>query len=59
MNRVVPLTLLSPVLAVALAVPCLGEELTVNVLIGGAVTLLGVAMMQFLRPRAPEPPLPS
>lgn len=59
MNRVVPLTLLSPVLAVALAVPMLGEALTDHVLIGGAVTLLGVAMIQFLRPRLPEPPLPS
>ncbi len=59
LNRVVPLTLLSPVLAVALAVPTLGEPLTGHVLIGGAITLAGVAMIQFLRPRMPEPPLPS
>ena len=59
MNSVVPMTLLSPVLAVALAVPLLGEALTSNVLIGGAVTLAGVAMIQFLRPRLPEPPVPS
>jgi O-acetylserine/cysteine efflux transporter len=59
LNRVVPLTLLSPVLAVALAVPTLGEPLTGHVLIGGAITLAGVAMIQFLRPRLPEPPLPS
>jgi O-acetylserine/cysteine efflux transporter len=59
LNRVVPLTLLSPVLAVALAVPTLGEPLTRHVLIGGAITLAGVAMIQFLRPRMPEPPLPS
>lgn len=58
-NSVVPLTLLSPVLAVGLAVPLLGEALTANVLIGGAVTLAGVAMIQFLRPRLPEPPTPS
>ena len=59
LNRVVPLTLLSPVLAVALAVPTLGEPLTGHVMIGGAITLAGVAMIQFLRPRMPEPPLPS
>ncbi len=59
MNSVVPLTLLSPVLAVGLAVPLLGETLTGNVLIGGSVTLAGVAMIQFLRPRLPEPPTPS
>jgi O-acetylserine/cysteine efflux transporter len=45
MNSVVPLTLLSPVLAVGLAAPLLGEALTANVLIGGAVTLAGVAMI--------------
>lgn len=59
MNSIVPMTLLSPVLAVGLAVPLLGEPLTSAVLLGGGVTLLGVAMIQFLRPRLPEPPLPS
>ena len=59
MNRVVPMTLLSPVLAVALAVPTLGEALTLNVVIGGALTLAGVAMIQFLRPHRPEPSLPA
>jgi O-acetylserine/cysteine efflux transporter len=59
MNSIVPLTLLSPVLAVVLAVPLLGEALTANTLIGGAITLAGVAMIQFLRPRLPEPPMPS
>jgi O-acetylserine/cysteine efflux transporter len=59
MNRVVPMTLLSPVLAVALAVPILGEALTASVLIGGALTLAGVAMIQFLRPRLAESPLAS
>jgi O-acetylserine/cysteine efflux transporter len=49
MNRIVPLTLLSPVLAVALAVPFLGEPLTLHVLAGGGITLAGVAMIQFLR----------
>ena len=59
MNNIVPMTLLSPVLAVGLAIPLLGEPLTAPVLIGGSITLLGVAMIQFLRPRLPEPPLPS
>jgi O-acetylserine/cysteine efflux transporter len=59
MNSVVPLTLLSPVLAVGLAIPLLGEALNANVVIGGMVTLAGVAMIQFLRPHLPEPPVPS
>jgi O-acetylserine/cysteine efflux transporter len=59
MNKVVPLTLLSPVLAVGLAAPILGEPLTPHVLAGGAVTLAGVAMIQFLRPSAPRAALPS
>ena len=59
MNSIVPMTLLSPVLAVGLAVPLLDEPLTASVLIGGGITLIGVAMIQFLRPRLPEPPLPS
>lgn len=53
MNRVVPFTLLSPVLAVLLAVPALGESLSPPVVVGGAVTLAGVAMIQFLRRRVP------
>ncbi len=53
MNKVVPMTLLSPVLAVFLAVPLLGEPLTTTLMVGGAVTLTGVAMIQFLRPRSP------
>ena len=50
-NRVVPLTLLAPVLAVFLAVAILEEPLTLNTVIGGAVTIIGVAMIQFLKPR--------
>jgi O-acetylserine/cysteine efflux transporter len=56
-NRVVPLTLLAPVLAVVLAVLLLNEPLDLRVAAGGAVTLAGVAMMQFLRPRPPRPAL--
>jgi O-acetylserine/cysteine efflux transporter len=49
-NRVVPLTLLAPVLAVVLAAAILEEPLTLNTVIGGAVTIIGVAMIQFLKP---------
>ena len=50
MNRVVPLMLLSPVLAVFLAALMLGEPLTLRTLAGGFVTIGGVAMIQFLKP---------
>jgi len=56
-NTVVPITLLSPVLAVGLAVPFLGEPITHSLVSGGFLTLTGVAMIQFLgRPkRVPQP----
>ncbi len=57
MNRVVPLMLLAPVLAVFLAALILDEPLTLRIVVGGVVTLAGVAMIQFLRP-APRPPVP-
>lgn len=57
MNRVVPLMLLAPVLAVFLAVLLLDEPLTLRIIVGGVVTLAGVAMIQFLKP-APRPPVP-
>lgn len=59
MNRIVPLTLLAPVLAVFLAALLLDEPLTTMLLIGGAVTLTGVAMIQFLRPAPPVPAVPT
>ncbi|TVR80147.1 MAG: EamA/RhaT family transporter [Rhodospirillales bacterium] len=49
-NRIVPLMLLAPVLAVFLAGGLLGEPITPRILVGGAVTLAGVAMIQFLKP---------
>ena len=49
-NRIVPMTLLSPVLAVVFAVLILDEPLSVRIVLGGALTLAGVAMIQFLRP---------
>lgn len=56
LNRVVPLTLLSPVLAVGLAVLLLGEPITARIVIGGLLTVLGVAMIQFLKPALPAQP---
>ncbi len=50
MNKVVPLTLLSPVLAVGLAVLILDEPVTARVIAGGLITIAGVAMIQFLQP---------
>ncbi len=49
-TRVVPLMLLSPVLAVLLAAGILAEPLTVRTVLGGLVTIAGVAMIQFLKP---------
>lgn len=49
LHKVVPATLLSPVLAVILAVPILGEPITIQLVIGGLATLAGVAMIQFCK----------
>jgi O-acetylserine/cysteine efflux transporter len=57
-NRVVPLMLLAPVLAVFLAVLILDEPLTARIVLGGLVTLSGVAMIHFLRPASPPPAPP-
>lgn len=57
-NRVVPLTLLAPVFAIFLAAGLLDEPLTHTVVVGGGVTILGVAMIQFLKPSR-KPMLPS
>lgn len=50
LNRIVPLTLLAPVLAVVLAVWILDEPITPRVVAGAVITILGVAMIQFLKP---------
>lgn len=60
MNRVVPVTLLGPVVAVAAGVLVLGETLTWQKVVGGAITIIGVAVVQFLGgnkqpPAEPEP----
>jgi O-acetylserine/cysteine efflux transporter len=54
-NRIVPLTLLSPVLAVIFAALILDEPLNGRIVFGGLLTLAGVAMIQFLRPAARVP----
>lgn len=58
-NRVVPMMLLAPVLAVGLAAALLGEPLSAQTLIGGAVAITGLAMIQFCKParRRTEPSL--
>lgn len=56
LNRIVPLTLLSPVLAVGLAVFFLDEPFTAQIVAGGLLTILGVAMIQFLKPSPPAQP---
>lgn len=60
MNRVVPITLLGPVVAVIAGVVLLGEALSWQKLVGGALTLVGVAVVLFLGgprqpPAEPEP----
>lgn len=53
LNRIVPLTLLSPVIAVGLAALILDEPLTPRIVVGGLLTVAGVAMVQFFgRPPA-------
>jgi O-acetylserine/cysteine efflux transporter len=49
-NRIVPLTLLAPVLAVVMAALLLGEPVTLRLMLGGGLVIGGVAMVQRLRP---------
>lgn len=58
MNRVVPLTMLNPIIGVLGGVLVLGETLTWQKLVGGTITIAGVAVVQLLggvRPPADEP----
>lgn len=48
MNRIVPITLLGPVIGVASGVGLLGETLTWQKLAGGALTIAGVAVVQLV-----------
>jgi O-acetylserine/cysteine efflux transporter len=52
MNRVVPMTLLSPVLAVAFAILLLGETVSATMIAGGILTIGGVAVIELIRPAA-------
>jgi O-acetylserine/cysteine efflux transporter len=54
-NRIVPMTLLAPVVAVFFAVLILDEPLSVRIVLGGLLTMAGVAMIQFLRPAVRVP----
>jgi O-acetylserine/cysteine efflux transporter len=56
-SQVMPLTLLAPVFGLAGGVLLLGEAMSVEKAIGGALTILGVAVVT-LRPR-PKAPTPS
>jgi O-acetylserine/cysteine efflux transporter len=51
LNRVVPFSLMVPVVGIAAGVLMLGEPLGWHRVVGGALTVLGVAVIQF-RPRA-------
>jgi O-acetylserine/cysteine efflux transporter len=53
-NRVVPFTLLGPVIGVAAGVMVLGEPLGWHKLVGGALTIAGVAIVQFRPSPAPK-----
>jgi len=44
-NQVMPFTILVPVMAVAFGILLLGEELTWQLVLGGAVTIFGVAIL--------------
>jgi len=62
MNRVVPFTLLGPVVGLGGGVLLLGEPLTWHKLAGGTLTVLGVAVVQLLPGRSvhlPEEPEPG
>ncbi|MGE4529479.1 MAG: DMT family transporter [Rhodospirillaceae bacterium] len=51
LSLVVPFTLLAPVIGVATAVTILGEPMSLERLLGGCLTLSGVALIQFSWPR--------
>lgn len=51
LSLVVPFTLLAPVIGVVSAVLILGEPLSIEKLIGGVLTMAGVALIQFHWPR--------
>lgn len=54
-SRVVPFSMLAPVFGVLAGVAILGETLTVAKIVGGVVTLVGVALIQFAGGRRTRP----
>jgi len=46
-NQVVPFTLLAPMIGVAAGVLILGEAFTIYKIIGGSMTIIGVAIIQY------------
>lgn len=56
-SKVTPLTLLSPLFTVVFGVILLGETLTWRIVVGGAVTLLGVAIIAMREPTLPKEPV--
>lgn len=52
MNRVVPFTLLGPVIGLAAGVVVLGEPLTWQKMVGGSLTVVGVAVVQLRQRKA-------
>lgn len=53
LNRVVPFTLLAPVIGIGGGVAVLGEALSFQKVVGGVLTIIGVAIIQFAA--APKP----
>lgn len=58
-NQTIPWTLLVPVFGVASGVLVLGDPLTPALLVGGALTLTGVAIIVLRRPKTVEPAVTS
>ena len=56
-NQVMPMTLLFPLSGLASGAWILGERMTWLMWVGAALTLIGVAMIIFRRPRAAAAPL--
>ncbi|MEE9140430.1 MAG: EamA family transporter [Alphaproteobacteria bacterium] len=55
MSLVMPFTLLAPVIGVASGIVLLGEALSWHILLGGAATVAGVALIVLSRPQLVEP----
>ncbi|MBW7851170.1 MAG: EamA family transporter [Rhodospirillales bacterium] len=56
LNQIVPFTLLGPVIGVASGIVLLGEPFTWQKAVGGALTILGVAIIQMGAPRRRRSP---